>query len=232
MFNIERQQEIMRILALRKSATVHRLAQETYASESTVRRDLSELEKQGKVRRTFGGVVLSETNDRQVPWLLRSSQNNAAKREIAARAKDFLSDGKLIFLDASSTVSFLVPYIGELSSVTVVTNSPNASVELGRLGVKNYCTGGLLLDSSLAYVGSFAEQFVSRFHADMMFFSSRGMTDEGEVTDSSVDETRVREAMMSRSSKKILLMDKTKLGKRYMCTLCRADELDAVIIDD
>ena len=231
MFNIERQEEIINILIQRKSVTVHTLAELMHISESTVRRDLCELEKEGRIRRTFGGAVLEETLTNEVPLLLRKSRNNESKKIIARKAKELVSNGKVIFLDASSTVSYLVPHLAEFSGLTVITNSPNTSIELGELGIRNYCTGGLLLDASLAYVGGEAEDFLRRFNADIMFFSSRGISHDGVVTDSSAQESQIRKIMMQNSKRKYYLYDSSKLGQKFMYNLCDVRELDGAITE-
>ena len=229
MLNLERQNEIMALLRERKSMTVRALAELLFTSESTVRRDLSELERAGKVRRTFGGVVLEETLTKEVPRLLRQTQNHEAKQKIAQKARAYLSNGKVIFLDASTTVAHLVPVLAEFSDLTVVTNSPSTSLELGNVGIRTFCTGGALLPSSQAFVGAPAEDFVRRFNADLMFFSSRGVTEDGRITDSSVEESRLRQVMMQHAKKKIYLYDTAKLGKEYMVNLCHIDEVDEVV---
>lgn len=232
MFNIERQEKILSLLNQRRSATVHALAEIMHTSESTIRRDLCELEKSGRIRRTFGGAVLEETLNKEVPLLLRQSRNNASKKIIAKKAKEFISNGKVIFLDASTTVSYLVPIIAEFSNITVITNSPNISIELSGCGVRNYCTGGLCLEASLAYVGGEAESFVRNFNADIMFFSSRGISFDGVISDSSESESQIRKVMMKNSSKKYYLYDSTKLGKKYMYNLCNISDVDGVISED
>ena len=229
MLHLERQNEIMALLRERKSMTVHALSELLFTSESTVRRDLSDLERAGKVRRTFGGVILEETLTKEVPRLLRQSQNHEAKQKIAQKAKQYLANGKVIFLDASTTVAHLVPVLAEFSDLTVITNSPSTSLELGNLGIRTFCTGGALLPSSQAFVGSGAEDFVRRFNADLMFFSSRGISEDGRITDSSVEESRLRQVMMKYAKKKIYLFDTTKLGKEYMINLCHIDEVDGSI---
>ena len=88
MLNLERQNEILQLLIQRKSMTVKALAELLFTSESTIRRDLNELEKAGKVRRTFGGVVLEETLTKEVPHILRKSQNYQAKQIIAKKARE------------------------------------------------------------------------------------------------------------------------------------------------
>ncbi len=229
MLNLERQNEILALLRQRKSMTVRTLSELLFTSESTIRRDLSELERAGKVRRTFGGVVLEETLTKEVPRLLRQTQNHEAKQIMAQKAKAFIENGKVIFLDASTTVAHLVPVLAEFSDLTVVTNSPSTSLELGNVGIRTFCTGGALLPSSQAFVGAQAEDFIRRFNADLMFFSSRGVTNDGRITDSSVEESRLRQVMMQHAKKKIYLYDTSKLGKEYMVNLCHIDELDEVV---
>ena len=232
MFNIERQNEIMRLLQQRKSMTVSELSGLLFASESTVRRDLSELERSGKVRRTFGGVVLEETLNREVPLLFRRTQNHEAKQRIAIKAKELVKNDMVIFLDASSTVEHIVRFLGEFLNLTVITNSPNTAVELGNLGIRTYCTGGLLLDASQAFVGAEAEDLVRRFNADIMFFSSRGIDNDGNITDSSAEESHIRMVMMANSKMKYYLYDTSKLGKKFLYNICAAGDIDGCICED
>lgn len=229
MFNIERQEEIMQLLYKRKSLTVRGLSQLLFISESTVRRDLRELERGGRVRRTFGGVVLEETLTKEVPLLLRKAQNHEAKRVIAEKAKRYVENGQVLFLDASSTVSHLIPLLEDFSDLTVITNSPHAATELGNLGIRTLCTGGLLLAASQAFVGPHAEDFVRRFNADAMFFSSRGISRDGRITDSSLEESRLRQIMLEQSKKHYYLYDTAKIGKEYLYNLCTCENTDACV---
>lgn len=229
MFNIERQEEILHVLEQRKSITVSELSRLLFTSESTVRRDLRELERSGKVRRTFGGVVLEETLNKEVPLLLRQSQNHEAKQKIAARAASLIRNDQIIFLDASSTVAHVVPFLARHSNLTVLTNSPNTALALGNSGIRTYCTGGLLLEASQAFVGAEAEDFVRRFNADLMLFSSRGIDEEGRITDSSAEESHLRQVMLRHTVQAYYLYDQSKLGKRYMYNVCAVSDIDGSI---
>ena len=174
MYELERQNLIIEILRKNTSISVAKLADLLYVSQPTVRRDLTILEEQGTVVRTHGGAVLRDTENREIPLMWRESQNNSSKRIIAERAAGLVSNGNVIFMDASSTVSYLIPHLEKLKDIIVVTNSPKTSMKLGEAGIKNYCTGGLMLMHSVAYVGNEAERFVASFNADILFFSSRG----------------------------------------------------------
>ena len=115
--------------------------------------------------------------------------------------------------------------------IIVITNSPKSSMRLGAEGIKNYCTGGLLLNHSVAYVGADAEKFVSNINADKFFFSSRGYTENGVISDSSVEEAAIKRAMMKNSARTFYLCDSSKAGKKYMYNICTADDVDAIITE-
>ena len=229
MFTIERHEEIMNILERDKSISVNKLSKLLYVSAPTIRRDLSILEEQGKVLRTHGGVVLREAAEKEIPLMYREEQNSRSKQVIAEKAASLISDGNVIFLDASSTVAHLVPHLKKFNDIIVVTNSPKTSLRLGEENIKNYCTGGLLLAHSIAYVGNEAEDFVSNINADIFFFSSRGYIDDGYITDSSVEEAAVKKAMMKHADRCYYLCDSSKKNKKYMYNICSVSDVDEII---
>ncbi|MBO5059534.1 MAG: DeoR/GlpR transcriptional regulator [Clostridia bacterium] len=229
MFNLERQEEILKILIKSGSSSVTKLSKLLYVSQPTIRRDLSVLENQGKVIRTHGGVVLRNASDNEIPLVLREERNNLSKKIIAEKASRLISDGNVIFLDASSTVSYLIPHLEKFNDIIVITNSPKTSMKLGEKRIKNYCTGGLMLMHSIAYVGSETEKFISNINADIFFFSSRGYIENSVITDSSVEEASVRKAMLKNSDKSYFLCDSSKRNKKYMYNICNIEDIDGII---
>ena len=231
MYYRERYNKILDILQKRNSASVHFLAQALYVSEPTIRRDLAVLQEQGKIRRTFGGAVLSDMINKEVPFALREHENRRAKDAIARMAAKHIRDGQIIFLDASSTASYLTPYLASFSDLTVITNSPKTSLKLAELKIRSLSTGGLLLENSISFVGAHAENFVWNFNADIFFFSCRGITEDGLLTDSSMEESQLRRIMMEHSKKKIFLCTSNKIGRKYMYNLCDVSAVDGVICE-
>lgn len=229
MYNLERQEKILKILETKKSISVRLLAQLLFVSEPTVRRDLDSLTRQGKVQRTHGGVVLRKVSDTEIPLMYREDQNNAAKKAIAEKAAKLIRDGDVIFLDASSTVSYLIPHLTGFRDLLVITNSPKTSIRLGEHNIKNYCTGGLLLMHSVAYVGSETEKFIAGINADLFFFSSRGYTEGGKITDSSESEATVKKAMLQNAERSYYLCDSSKRGKQYAFNVCTLKDLSGII---
>ncbi len=229
MYTVERQKEILDILEKEVSISVEKLARLLYVSEPTVRRDLKVLDTQGKVIRTHGGVVLRQCAESEIPLRLREDQNSAVKREIARRAVEQVHDGDVVFLDASSTVAHTVPFLEQFNDLVVITNSPKTAMRLGEAGIKSYCTGGLLLAHSVAFVGHSAEVFVSNINADIFFFSSRGYAENGYITDSSIEEATVKKAMLRNAAKSFYLCDNSKNGRRYMYNICHINDISGMI---
>ena len=219
MYDVERRKKILDLLAKNKSMSVARLASLLFVSPPTVRRDLAALSEEGLVARTHGGAVLRDTSEKEIPLPFREEQNDRAKRVIAERARAYITDGSVIFLDASSTVLYLVPHLEGFRDLVVITNSPKTSLRLAEYGVRSYSTGGLMLLHSVAYVGSEAERFVSGINADLFFFSSRGYTEDGRITD--VQLYPVELGMdKPRPQKGVPVMNKSEQTLNYLQTLC------------
>ncbi len=133
-----------------------------------------------------GAVTHESFFDRQ-PLSIRGVKNIAEKQRISAKAAGLIVPGETIFIDASSTTYFLAPFLKDIPDITVITNNPHLNIVLSEMRVTNYCTGGKMLNSSIALVGSEAERFVRGIHADAFFFSACGYRD-GNILDSSKDE--------------------------------------------
>lgn len=231
MYNLERQTEILNILSEQKSISVAKLSKILFVSAPTIRRDLTLLEHQGKVLRTHGGVILRKTADSEIPLILREDQNNILKEIIAKKAVKYINNGDVIFLDASSTVSHMIPYMKKFKDIIVITNSPKTSIKLGEENIKNYCTGGLLLQHSIAYVGNETEQFIKNINANLFFFSSRGYLEDGYITDSSIEEAAIKKAMIRNSDKTFYLCDSSKKNTKYMYNICHTIDVTKIIDD-
>lgn len=228
MLQTERYNRIMGVLKDRKNITVKELCSILYASPATIRRDLEILERRGLLTRSYGGAVINETFPSQVPLSVRSSTNQAEKKKIAAKAASLIKPGETIFMDASSTTYFMIPYLRNISDLTVITNNPNISLALAEYKIRNFCTGGEMLNDSIAFCGNHAEQFIKGIRADWVFFSSRGV--DGEViTDSSKSERDVKRAMLECAKRKVYLCDKHKEGHTYPYVISELKKVNYII---
>lgn len=225
MIKMERQEKILHLLNEKRYATVSDLAKTLYVANITVRRDLEEMEHSGLLQRCHGGAMLLEHENREVPFAVRDKENSLAKNQIARKAAELIHDGDTVFLDASSTASHIVDHIDGKKNLTIITNSIHVMEKLRGRDVRCYLTGGVLLENSHALVGRIAEETISTLYADICFFSSQGVTEEGIVTDFSEEETRLRKCMIKNAKKSIFLYDRSKLGKRFLFTVCQLELL-------
>ena len=230
MLQLQRQNDILQCLKKEKEMTVKELCAALYCSPATVRRDLAELEKQGLIKRSFGGAVWNDSFFDQQPLSVRGVQNVAEKQRICAKAAQFLHPGETIFIDASSTTCFLASHLKNVPDLTVITNNPHLNVLLSQMKVRNYCTGGEMLNSSIALVGSEAERFVRGIRADACFFSARGVF-EGGIYDSSKEERDIKIAMLEHSRKHYFLCDSAKFDNAYPYLITRQELLEETITE-
>ena len=230
MYDIERREKILEILKKEKSCSVAELSKKLNYSEATIRRDLNILDKELKVHKTFGGAVIFDTHNSEVPITLRRNENAEIKKRLCLSASKLIKNNMTIFLAASTTTEYLVPYLKSYNNLIVITNSPDVPKMLSDTNITVYSTGGKFLHHSNSYVGEFARNMIKDINADIMFFSARGISLDGRVTVSSTDDD-IHKTMMQNSSKTFLLVDSTKFDKVFPFTVCNVNDVSTLITD-
>ena len=228
MSNIKRGEEILHLVNTKGSISIRELAKITYASPSTIRRDIEKLEQKGLLRRHHGGAV--SVLSLNPPQIIRKQRNQTEKALVAGKAVKLIAPNSTIFIDASTTVQYMIPHLVGIEGLTVYTNGADTAISLSKLKIRTICTGGELFAESMAYVGSAAENTVRKVYFDAMFFSSAGF-DDSVISDWSEQETALRRTVMQQSSKKYFLADNTKRDKRYTHIVCNVNELDEIYTD-
>lgn len=225
----QREEKYIRLLAGRDH-TVKELAKKLFISEPTVRRDIALL-KEKEILVSKNGVVSLKVSfsDKRIPLFIRETEQNEEKARIAERAVKYIKDGDVVMLDASTTAYHLLPHLVKFKNLILITNGAKSAIEAAAMGIKTICTGGELAPESFCYVGEDAESVLRRYNADIAFFSCRGLSNDGRVTDNSILENGIRRIMMENSARSFLLCDKSKHGKVYINTLCHTKDLDGVI---
>lgn len=234
MHNKERELEILNILKKANGfVSTKQLCQMLFASESSIRRDLRALEEQKLVKRSHGGIFPITNNSNIVTFNKRTKLNADAKRAIAKKAAALITDGQIIFLDQSSTAFYLANEIVNRTSLTVVTNNIEIMMLLSNSGLKIITSGGFLSDENRnCLIGGDAQRTFHNIYADIMFFSTKAISDDGAVTDCSREEILVREAMLKNATKKVLLCDSSKFGIRAPFKQCDLMDVDYLISEE
>ena len=232
MLQYERQKNILEYLERRHSATIKELAAAIYTSEASVRRDIARLESDGYVERIYGGVLLAGHQNSVVPVNVRESSNTSGKEVVAQMAAQIIHDGDTVILDASTTAFRICRHIRDRKHLKIITNNLRVCDTLADAeDIQIYCTGGTFIGSSGCFIGPNAEDFIRKINADLLFFSSQGITEDGRITDVSEQEISIRKVMLKHAKKRYFLCDSTKFGICRPFTLCHKDEIDGIICD-
>lgn len=232
MLALERQNEILAVLKREKSVSVPALSRRFFTCESTIRRDLQKLEQCCLVKRTYGGAVLLEGLNTEIPFSVREHEQAEEKSRIGRLAAGLVRDGDSLILDSSSTAFQILKYLNGRENLVILTNGIRTAMAAGQeLHCQVYCTGGALRENSSSIVGDAAVRFIQEHSAQKLFFSSRTLSGECEAMDASEEEAVLRRAMIARAESVYLLCDHTKMGKNALHRICGPERFTALITD-
>ena len=231
MLKKERQYAILNTIKERKYCTVNFLSKQLFVAPITIRRDLSEMENAGLLNRCFGGATIPDYENREIPFEMRNKSNFSEKEKLAKKAAKLINNGDVIFLDASSTVSHITKYLSKEQNLTVITNSTLIAEKLKEKHIICYLTGGRSVENSFALVGNIAEKTLSDLYANLFFFSSQGIDENGMISDQSEAESTIRRIMLKNSKEQYFLFDGSKFKKRFAFKLCSVKDLSGIITD-
>ena len=231
MMNNERKREIINILKSENGyITVKELCALLYASESSIRRDLTALENNGLIKRTYGGAELITGFSNVVSFNHRTNQNIDAKKIIARKAAGLINDGDTIFLDQSSTTFYLANELLNRNSLTVITNNIEILCLLSHSSLKVISSGGVISsDSRSCLIGGDARYVFENTYADIMFFSSKALSEDGIISDCTREEVLIRKPMLKNATKKVFLCDSEKFNTHSSYKQCTLSDVDYLI---
>lgn len=232
MLAAERRNLILEKLQDERKVVVSELSEQFGVSEETIRRDLDKLEKEGLATKTYGGAVLVENNNTDMPFSVRKKTNMQGKRIIANLIQDLISDGDHIIVDPSTTAVAIVNALKSKKNLTIVTNSIEVLVELTDMqGWDIISTGGTMRENYLALVGPKALETINSFNTDKAIMSCKGIDMEKGITDANEMFSQVKKAMLHSAKQKILAVDSTKFEKVAFSQICEVCDLDMVVTD-
>lgn len=228
MLSIDRYQKIIKLLEEKKSIKVSDLMNNFGISEATARRDLTFLEKKGRLKRVHGGAILIE---KEIEDALDYKQhvNLAAKEKIAKKAALEIEDGNTIFLDAGSTTELLIKYLKDKKDIKVVTNGYTHIPHLISNGIEAYLLGGKIKNITGAVVGMTAMFTMKNYNFDIAFIGANAIDKNGYSTTDS-EEIMVKTEAIKRSKKVFFLCDSSKINKKAFINFASLE--DGVLITE
>ena len=211
MLKSKRKQLILEKVMKDKFVSLEYLVKALNTSESTVRRDLDELESERKLRRVHGGAeslhFLQEEESNQE----KSIKNIQEKIKIAQKAASLIQEYDVIFIDAGTTNELLVNELHD-PSVTVVTNSIHHATKLVERNIPTVIIGGVVKRSTDASIGGVALNQIGQLNFDKAFIGMNGI-DDGFFTTPDMEEGAVKRAILENAKRTYVLADSSKLGQ-------------------
>lgn len=229
-----KKQYIMDLLKNKSFVTVSELSQKFQQSEVTIRKLLISMEKDGLLKRTWGGAVNLSTSLIEYSHEEKETKNIQEKKAIAMEAYNYINNGDSIFLDSGTTTIQLAKLIsqGEKHHIMVCTNALNIALEFcNNPNIDVFVIGGEFRHKIKCCTGVLSIEILKRFHFDKSFVTGNHFTLDMGFTTPTVSEAEVKRAILLSAKRKFVLMDSSKYGDNSLCTIASIAECDCMITD-
>lgn len=234
---VARQEHILHRLQESGSITVEELCSSLGASIATIRRDLEDLEGRSLLKRVRGGAVpigplFYEPFRNDASFQDKISSFAEEKRRIARAAAQLVHVGQTIVLSGGTTATEVVRSLKMLSGITIITNTVNVAMELSnRKDIEVIVTGGHLRGNWFTLIGPLANQATEMLFADIMFVGVDGIDAVHGLTCTNSSEAELLRRLVSHSTVKVAIADRSKLGAVSKWLLCPTNQINRLITD-
>ncbi len=232
----ERRRTLIKELAQLGTATIADLSSKYQVSTMTIRRDLKLFEDNGLVTLTHGGVVYDgeKPSHSEIFYSDRAQKNLPQKQAIARYiAENLIKDNTVLILDPGTTVTSMIPYLTDKQNLTVITNGLRTVNALHQYmpTAKIHCTGGILREGSLTFIGPVAERYFEDTFADIVVISGSGFTLKRGITDPQQVDSQVKRAMIQSARNLIVAIDSSKFGTTAMTQILKTEQIQLLVTD-
>ncbi len=209
----QRMEAILAELDREQAVSVAQLCRATGASGATIRRDLNELARRGKLNKVYGGAmpVREEFRGGEPDMEAKRELRTQEKLRIARYAASLIQDGDVVFLDAGSTVMHMVDHI-QAPGATFVTNSVECVQRLPLRGLRTYVLGGVIKPGTLAVIGGEAMEALKTYNFTKAFLGINGIAVHQGFTTPDREEAMVKALAAARARETWVLADSSKFG--------------------
>ncbi|MFL0247308.1 DeoR/GlpR family DNA-binding transcription regulator [Candidatus Clostridium stratigraminis] len=234
MFIEERHEQILNILNKNGRVNVKDLSEIFKVTEGMIRKDLQKLEKEGALKRTYGGAILNREFSKSSPITARMNVSLNSKEIISRKAFDLIEDGDVIFIEASSINDLLAQLIaGSTKKLTLITNMVIITpLFYDNETVKLICIGGMYDNKSGGVIGSEVIKGVSKYYFNKGFLGSSGVNlNSSSVGTATSEDGNIKELIVKNSKEVFLLVEKEKFNLDCTYNFASLEDFDAVITD-
>ncbi len=232
----ERQRRILELIDQNGQVSVAEIGDLFGVSEMTARRDLGDLERDGRLRRVHGGAMSSLGRSYEPPYQLRTTESQTLKQAIGRAAAQMVDDGDSLAFDVGTTTLEIVRALSGKRNLTIVTASlPIANEVVARFSldtdVRLILTGGIVRGGELSMVGEFAMRMYSDLHVDKAFVGVGGISLKEGLTEYNLEDALVKRTLIQSAQKAIAVADSTKFDRTTFASVAPVSALHAIVTD-
>ena len=231
MLKRERLHKIIEMVNTQGIITVNEIINKLNVSDMTIRRDLDELDKAGKVVRIHGGAQsISYSINQELSHSEKQTLQIEEKRKIVELASTYINDGDTIFLVPGTTIELLAHFLINKRIRIVTNNYPAFEILKQSDSVNIILTGGDFRKNTGALVGPITNANLKRINFTKSFISANGIHNESICT-YNIEEGEAQEIALNNSRTKYLLLDNKKLNKDDFYVFYNLHDIDYLITD-
>lgn len=231
MLKRERLHKIVEMVNSQGIITVNEVINELNVSDMTVRRDLDELDKAGKVVRIHGGAQsISYSINQELSHTEKKGLQINEKMKIAELAASHIDDGDTIFLGPGTTIELLAQNLINKRIRIITNNYPVFDILKHSDSADIILTGGDFRKNTGALVGPLTNSNLRRLNFTKSFISANGIRNESICT-YSIEEGEAQEIALNNSRTKYLLVDNKKINKDDFYVFYNLHDIDHLITD-
>ena len=233
LFPEERREIILELLATTPKVLVADLSDRFGVSAFTVRADLDELEREGKLTRCHGGAMAVGKTAFVEEYEKRFAQNREAKQKIGALAADLVEPGDSVIVDTGTTTIELVRNLAGVSDLTLLTSDLEiASLAEKLLPRANIFFLGGYIRTGLRYTfGTAVLRMLEPFNVDKAFVSANAFSVERGFSSESVEQAEIKAAFMGHARERYVLVDSSRAGHVALSSFAYAENVDGIVCD-
>ena len=230
MLKKERLMSILKLVDQNEIVTGNELVETLNVSDMTIRRDLDELSKSGKLIRIHGGAQsISDGGKEELSRNEKRELHLKEKEEVAKKAASMIESGETIYLGPGTTNELIAKYVDDVSSLRIVTNSlPVFEGWNVKDGVEVVLIGGTYRERSGAFIGGLTNSVIDRLKFTKAFVGVNGIHDERMMT-ANTEEGQAQLAALNNAGLKLAVCDYHKLNRDDFYCFYNLYNLDALI---
>lgn len=199
--------ENLHIADILKIDELHQLLPEV--SISTLRRDLKELEKKGKIVMLTGGAVKIASPTEELSITTKQYLYSKEKEYIATIAASLINDGEVIYLDSGTTCTALLNKIMH-KDISIITTNASVLGIAEEIRAEIIVLGGKFNPKISSLNGPLTDDNLQNFYFDKAFLGANGVDIIKGVSTPNLVEANKKKNVLRNSRKTYLLCDNSK----------------------